>query len=156
MLALFAQFQVGAARYVVPARRIVRILPHCGIRSIPGAPQSIVGALTRGTTLIPVVDLSLLALGRASVACLSTRILLVHPGVNAANARLLAVIVEGLTGMVHLDEENFHSSGMRAERAPYLGSVATQGEQLLQRIDLDKLLPPEVLSNLYDALEGAA
>jgi hypothetical protein len=58
--------------------------------------------------------------------------------------------------MVHLDEDSFHSSGMRAERAPYLGPVAILGQQLLHRIDLDKLLPPEILSNLYDALARAA
>ena len=152
-MSLYAQFQIGADSYVVPARRVTRILPLVRIRSMPGAPQGVAGALPYGSRLVPAVDLSLLAVGHPATHRLSTRILLVHPFEGESEYHL-ALIAEKLTDTVRLDERSFVSPGVTIARAPYLGAVATLGKRLLQRIDIDKLLPAEVFAGLYETLEA--
>lgn len=150
---LLAQFQIGADWYAIPAIQVVRILPLVSVKLVPGAPEGVAGALIYASKPVPVVDLSMLALGRPAARRLSTRIMLVRPFEAAGEGQLLGLIAERVTDMIQLDDERFVPAGVRSDGAKYLGPVAALDGRLLQRIEVRQLLPPPVFAALYDELE---
>jgi len=150
---LFAQFQIGPDWYVLRASLIARVLPLVSIKFIPGAPAGVAGVLLYGSTPVPVVDLSWLALGRPATRLMSTRIILVTPFEQEQGGRLLGMIAEKMTNTIELDEGSFIPSGVRAQGAAYVGPLITVGDKLVQRVDVQSLLPPAVFEALCTDLE---
>ena len=149
MASLFIQLQIGLDGYVVPAQQVVRILPWCPLKSIPGAPLGIAGALLYGTMPVPVVDLTCLALNRPAARRFSTRILLTTlDDQTGPDVRLLGIIAEKVTHTIQLDEDRFVSSPVRTQATAYLGPIAVLPDRMLQRIDTRRLLPQGVLEAL--------
>ena len=146
---LFLQFQLGQDRYVLASSEVVEVLPLLGIKQIPQAPAGVVGVFNYRGKPVPVIDLSELALGRPARRHMSTRIIIVlHPGGNG-ELHLLGLIVEKATETVHLDPADFADSGVVIGDAPYLGSVATDSNGLVQRIEVTRLLPTAVREVLF-------
>ena len=146
---LFLQFQLGQDRYVLDSSQVVEVLPLLGIKQIPQAPAGVVGAFNYRGKPVPVIDLSVLALGRPAQRHMSTRIIIVlHPGADGT-LHLLGLIAEKATEIVHRDPADFANSGVVNGDAPYLGPVATDPNGLVQRIEVTRLLPAAVREVLF-------
>lgn len=70
---LFLTFRLGQDRYALDAGQIEAILPLVAIKQLPGAPAGVAGAIGYRGRPVPLIDLSLLALGRPAEPLLSTR-----------------------------------------------------------------------------------
>jgi chemotaxis-related protein WspB len=146
---LFLLFDLGADRYAIDASQVAEVLPVVTIKEIPHAPAAVAGALSYRGAPVPVVDLSQLALGRDARRRMSTRIILVHYDAGRAGRRLLGLIAEHVTGTMRRDAGEFLPTGVSGGAAPYLGPVASDRQGLIQRIDVQALLPAEVRDRLF-------
>lgn len=151
---LFLLFDLGVDRYALEAAQVAEVLPLVAIKEIPQAPAAVAGAFSYRGAPVPVIDLSQLALGRAAQRRMSTRIILVHYPAGPSGSRLLGLIAEHVTGTMRRDPADFVPSGVSGGAAPYLGGVATGPTGLIQRIDLQALLPSAVRDRLFAEAEA--
>jgi chemotaxis-related protein WspB len=149
---LFLLFQLGEDRYALNAGDIAEVLPLVALKQIPQAPRGIAGAFSYRGAAVPVVDLTELTLGRPSMRRLSTRLILLKSACVQAESHLLAVIAERATDTMRRNPMDFAPSGMTNEHAPYLGPVATDDRGIIQWIDPAVLLPPAILTMLFNTV----
>ena len=146
---LFLLFQLGQDRYALDASQIAEVLPLVGITHIPQAPAEVAGVFNYRGAPVPAIDLSQLTMGRPAQIRMSTRIVLVNYPGGSGETRLLGLIAEKVTATVRRDPADFVASSVANDRAPYLGSVATDADGLLQWIDMATLLPAAVREALF-------
>lgn len=146
---LFLMFQLGSDRYVLDAAQVEAVLPLLAVKTLPAAPAGIVGAIAYRGAPVPVVDLSLLALGRAAMPLLSTRIILLRYPVGGDEHKRLGLITERATGTIERDAADFVASGAEAGMPAYLGPVAADDQGLIQWVRGEALLSPEIRDILF-------
>jgi chemotaxis-related protein WspB len=146
---LFLLFRLGGDRYALDAGRVEEVLPLVQLKHIPRAPVGVVGIFNLRGTAVPVLDLSLLALGRTARIVMSTRIILVRYPEDEADGHLLGLIAENATEMMRRESSDFVDAGLRNGDAPYLGPVTQDGHGLVQLIVVDQLLTQSVRDVLF-------
>lgn len=149
---LFLMFQLGRDRYVLDTGQVEAVLPLLAVKQLPAAPKGVAGAISYRGTPVPVIDLSLLALGRPATPALSTRIILLHYPAQSGAPRLLGLIAERAIETITRDPTDFVASGVEAGMPPYLGPVAADEAGLIQWIKAEALLPPEIRDILFRQL----
>jgi chemotaxis-related protein WspB len=149
---LFVLFQIGQDRYALPASSIIEVLPLMNLKRIPCAPAGVAGVLNYHGTPVPVVDLNEMTLGKPAARCLSTRIILVRYPLEAQHPHALGLIAERATNMIRRLVQDFVETGIESEEAPYLGRVAHDTGGLIQWIEIERLLTPEVREVLFGGL----
>ena len=137
---LFLVFQLGAHRYAIDASQIAEVLPLVAIKTIARAPEEVAGIFVYRGAPVPVIDLSRLFEGRPAERRLSTRVIIVRYASAGGETRVLGLIAEKATETIRRESSDFVDSGVRNERAPYLGPVATDARGLVQRVDVARLL----------------
>jgi len=152
---LFLLFELGQDRYALQATRIAEVLPLVRIKQIPQAPPGVAGMFNYRGAPVPVIDLAELALGRPAERRLSTRILLLHYGADSAPPQLLGLIVERATEMLRREPAEFRDAGLANEATPYLGPVTSDARGLVQRVEIEQLLPPALQELLFRAAAPA-
>ena len=148
---LFLKFRIGSESYALDTAQIVEVLPLLQISRIPQAPVGVAGLINYRGKPAPVIDLSELALGRPAQPHISTRLVMVRHGEH-----LLGLIAEQATETMRRGPEDFADSGIAVDGALYLGPVTQDGGRLIRRIDVQKLMPPEVSSVLFRPAEENA
>lgn len=151
---LFLMFRLGQDRYLLDAGQVEEVLPLLEVKALPAAPKGVVGAINYRGAPVPLIDLSLLALGRAATPLLSTRIILVKYPVESGH-KLLGLIAERAIEAIERDPADFVASGVEAGLPPYLGPVAPDDRGLLQRIEAQALLTPEIREILFRQLAAS-
>lgn len=149
---LFLMFQLGRDRYVLDTAQVEAVLPLLAVKQLPAAPAGVAGAISYRGTPVPLIDLSLLALGRPAAPVLSTRIILLRYPAEHGERRLLGLIAERAVETVARDPADFVPSGVEAGTPPYLGPVAADEAGLVQWIKAEALLPPEIRDILFRQL----
>jgi chemotaxis-related protein WspB len=122
-------FQLGDERYAIKAAEVREVLPTLAVRSIPHAPDGIAGIVDYRGTSLPVVDLAQLVLSRAASPRLSTRLIVAGVG-SGEQSRLLGLVAERVTEVVHTSPADFQPSGVSTAQAPYLEDVIRVGGSL--------------------------
>lgn len=153
---LFLMFRLGPDRYALDAAQIEAVLPLLAVKQLPGAPAGVTGAIGYRGRPVPLIDLSLLALGRPAQPLLSTRIILLRYPVSGGEHRLLGLMAEKAVETVARDPADFVASGVEAGTPPYLGPVAPDAEGLVQWIRGEALLPPGIRDILFARLAAAS
>jgi len=148
---LFLKFRIGSEGYVLDTAQIAEILPLLEITHVPQAPAGVAGLINYRGKPVPVIDLSELTLGRPARPHISTRLILVRHGEH-----LLGLIAEHATEMTRREAGSFADSGLASDTAPYLGPVTEDGGRLVRRIEVQKLLPPDVSKVLFRQAEEDA
>jgi len=146
---LFLLFQIGDQRYGIPATDVAELLPMVEIKPIPHAPKGVAGVFDFRGANVPAIDLSLLALGRPASRCLSTRLIVVDYPDHAGERHPLGLIAEKATRTVHWQPGAFVDCGITNDQAFYIGPVATDGEGLVQRVDVGRFLPLSIRDVLF-------
>jgi chemotaxis-related protein WspB len=159
---LFLIFELGADRYALPAASIAEVLPVVRITRVPHAPPGVIGVFNYRGTPVPVIDLTELTLGRPAAPRLSTRLIVVsYPdrkdqaqprSEGEGQSHLLGLIAERATDTIRRDPAEFVASGITTAHAPYLGRVTTSSHGVVQRIDVETLLPDAVRESLFEQL----
>jgi chemotaxis-related protein WspB len=146
---LLLTFSLGSDRYAVDATQVVEILPLATTKKILRAPEFVVGLLDYRGTPVPVIDLCQLTLGQSYRPVLSTRIVLVAYPVLGGNHKVLGVIAEKVTETFKRSADDFNPSGVRLADAPYLGPVLNEQGGMVQIVEVNALLPPDVQAMLF-------
>jgi chemotaxis-related protein WspB len=151
-------FHIGEARFALPARAINEVLPLVAIKPAVQAPAGVAGFLNYRGQAVPVIDLTLLSLGRPALPRISTRIWIVDcPSTSADQApRGIALIVEHATETAVLDPAAFRTPGLSLSSARHLGAIATDSTGMVQCLDLHGLLGPRMLAALFPREEADA
>ncbi len=146
---LFLLFQLDKDRYALPARQVAEVLPLVALKHIPGAPAWVAGAFSYRGAPAPVIDLTMLALGRPAQRRLSTRTVMVHYPVHGAQSHLLGLLLEKTTETLQCDPGAFAPYGIDNDEARYLGPVLSDTGGLIQWIKVTDLLPEPVQALLF-------
>ena len=146
---LYLLCELDGDRYAIDADRVSEVLPLIEITRVPQTPPEIAGVCDRRGTPVPVVDLSQLLLGRPAAHRLSTR-LLICSYVDAQGApQSVGLVAEKATEIMRRDGATFVASGIRNRRAPYLGDVVGDARGLVQRLDVQTILPTHIRELLF-------
>jgi chemotaxis-related protein WspB len=151
-------FCIGADRYALDTRQIAVVLPPIICKQVPEAPPWVLGLISYQGCNVPVLDISMLALGRPAAARLSTRLVLTHYVPSAAadqTPQLLGLLVEKATETLQCDPADFTSSGLMHQDAPYLGPVLQREGRLIQWVQVTDLLDETVQALLFPQVSQA-
>lgn len=149
---LFLMFQLGSDRYALAANEVVEVLPLIALKQIPQAPAGVAGLLNYHGQPVPVLDLSLLALGVPAARRVSTRLLIARcpvPEAGGGAEKLLGLMVERATEAITKEPSDFVPAGIDSPRTRYLGPVAPDARGFIQRIELGVLLNDELRAALF-------
>jgi len=146
---LFLVFGLGKHRYALDAAQIAEVLPLVSLKPVPLAPPWVAGLLFHHEQNIPVIDLNMLALGTAARPVMSTRLVLVFYPQAGTDSRLLGMLVEQATDTLRCAAEEFTSSGIVPDDAPWLGPVRNDARGALQWIRIAAVLPEAVRALLF-------
>jgi chemotaxis-related protein WspB len=141
--------QLGTERYALDARRIVEVVPMVNLRPLPHAVDYVAGLFDYRGVLVPVIDLCRLTSARNCGAFLTTRIVLVDYPDDQGEPHILGLLAEQVTETVKLKETEFQNAGVDVPDAPYLGDVIKIGDNLVQRLEIEQLLPDELRTLLF-------
>jgi chemotaxis-related protein WspB len=87
-------------------------------------------------------------LGTPSAARMSTRIIVTNCARDPEEDLLLGLKAEHVTETIRRTPEELVESGVTVKDAPYLGPVTMKTAEIIQLLDLGRLLPENVLSQL--------
>ncbi|MBN3788322.1 chemotaxis protein CheW [Burkholderia sp. Ac-20353] len=149
---LFLLFELDGERYALDATQIVEVLALAPVKSMPGTPPWLAGVIDHRGTLVPVLDVPQLALGRAARALRSTRLVVVrYAQPNAADGadRWLGLIVEHATQVRDFAPAQFADSGIATPHARWLGPVAADASGFVQQIDVRQMLDDDARALLF-------
>lgn len=147
---LYLQFRIGDQRFALDVHEVIEVLPRRTLKPIAQAPAWVAGILAHRGALVPVVDLSALSFGRPAPMRTSTRLVLVH----YRGDQQLGLVLEQATDTLRCRPDEFRPYGLDNTDAPYLGPVRQDAGGLLQRIEVDDLLPDDVRRLLFPELPG--
>ncbi|MFJ4453654.1 chemotaxis protein CheW [Pseudomonas sp. NPDC089392] len=143
--ALYLQFRIKEQRFALNVHEVIEVLPRQPLKPIAQAPAWVAGILAHRGALVPVVDLAALSFGQPAAQRTSTRLVLVH----YRGGLQLGLILEQATETLRCQPDEFQPYGVDSGEAPYLGPVRQDDQGLLQRIEVDDLLPDAVHRLLY-------
>ena len=147
-------FHIGRDRYGLPLAGIVRVLPLLELKQLPLTPDYVAGLMDLHGVPVPVIDLSRLAGLPAAAAQFDTRIVIVDyraPGGETMHA--LGLLASQVRGIADIDPQQLEDSGVAT--APFLGQVASDADGIVQLVELEQLLPPDVRALLFPSASAA-
>ena len=148
---LFLLFRLGKDRYAIEAKQVVEVLPLLTAKQIPHAPPEVRGVFDFRGQPVPLIDFTQLALGHSVREHLSTRIILVRHPDGRGGDRLLGLLAEHVTETLRRDAGEFRESGVELPDARWLGPVASHEGGLVQWLQVEQVLTPELRELLFPA-----
>lgn len=146
---LSLMFTAGGDRYALPVDTVREVTPMVVFREIAGAPLCVRGLMNYRGEIAPVIDLTALLCGRASMNRLSTRIVIVdYPGEDGKK-HALGLLAERVTDAFSWDPSDARPPGIEIKDAPYLTGVVTDRQGMIQLVDATKILPPSLRETLF-------
>ena len=142
-------FSIGDDRYALPAAEVFEITPVLKLKKIPSAPNYVAGLCNFRGKPIPVLDLCALAQGIACQILLSTRMIVVNYILDNGSVKALGLLAEHATETAFINEADLQQPGVKTQNTPYLGKVTIRSGELVQMVEVDDLLTPEVVALLF-------
>jgi len=149
---LSLMFQLDEDRYALDAAQIVEVLPLVTVKKTPRAPHGLAGYFNYRGGPVPLVDLAELMLGRPTRAHLSSRIILTSMSKKCELPQLIGLLAENVTEIIRREPSDLISSGIGRDGVSYLGPILTFAGDFVQCIQVDMLLPKELLELLTGQL----
>ena len=140
-------FHIGADRYGLRLRDVVRVLPLVELKQLPLAPDAVAGLMDFHGQSVPVIDLSRMSGLPASRDHFDTRIVLVDYHAPDGTPHLLGLLAERVLGVQDVADGALADSGVQA--APFLGQVASDAAGIVQLVELERLLPATLRALLF-------
>ena len=148
-------FAIGGHPYAIPSRRIVEVLPLVAARPLPHGPDFLRGLFPYRGRLLPLVDLGVLLGAGTAPKLLSTRVIVVSLDQDAEagipvrqNGRQFGLVAEHVISIRSAHQTDTVLSRLELASAPYLGPVYRLGGDTVQVLDIDRLLPDDLLHGL--------
>jgi chemotaxis-related protein WspB len=140
---LLLQVRAGSDTFVLDTKHVVEIIPMVQWTSVPGAPRGIAGVLNYHGSPLPLIDLSDLVAGKPAEPRMTTRVVVARYGSNGSQ-RSLALLAEGVTDVIRMPETALGAAPLTRASAPFLGRISTSTGEIVQEIDVSRLLPDEL------------
>jgi chemotaxis-related protein WspB len=140
-------FHIGADRYGLRLRDVVRVLPLLELKHLPLAPDSVAGLMDFHGQSVPVIDLCRASGLPSGEDHFDTRIIVADYHTPEGTNHLLGLRAERVLGVQEVSEAQLTDSGVRA--APFLGAVASDTHGMLQLVELEQLLPAPLRATLF-------
>lgn len=150
---LYIQFVVNENRFVLSASDVVGIVPLAALHDVPRAPDYVAGILNYHGNSVPVIDLTKLMAGIKTEYRLSARIVLLKISLPDNKTSIVGLLAEKVTEVMRLFESDFKDSGVKNKNAKYLGDVITDSYGILQRLNINELLPKTAKDMLFGRTE---
>ncbi|MBI5826492.1 MAG: purine-binding chemotaxis protein CheW [Deltaproteobacteria bacterium] len=147
---LYLQFKIGGERYIIEAKDVMEIVPFAHLKKVPGAPGYVAGLLNYRGSSIPVIDVCHLMSGKGCEVKLGSRIALVNYLKDGGKKACIGLLIEHMTETVSLRESDFKASGVNLKDHAYLGGVVMDDAAIVQRLNVDKILPDEAGDMLFE------
>jgi chemotaxis-related protein WspB len=148
---LHLTFCIGPMRFVIDARHVSQVVARVPLRPLPLSEPYVAGLLDfRGTVLV-VVDLATRLLGTACASSLSTRIIIVRIKHDDREFPL-GLIAEQVTELCHADVPMAERSKSVIQDHDFLGPIVRVDGALVQRIEVDRVLPESVRHQIFDQI----
>jgi chemotaxis-related protein WspB len=147
-------FHIGADRYGLPLRSIVRVLPLLELKQLPLAPPYVAGLMDFHGRPVPVVDLCRLAGVAEAQEHFDSRILVVDYAAPDGVSHPLGLLAEHVRGIQDIAEGGLADAGVKA--APFLSQVGSDAEGLIQLVELDYLLTAPLRAILFQPRPASA
>ena len=145
---LFLVFQLGTDRYAIEATQVLEVLPLVHSKHTPHTLPGVAGIFDYHGAPVPLIDLAELALGNPSRRWMSTRIILINYRQGSGEAELLGLLAERATETLRRSEKDFKDSGLAFPGVPYLGPVLIDASEIVQRVEIRRLLSESICSHL--------
>jgi chemotaxis-related protein WspB len=152
---LFLVFQIGKDAYAIDVGQVAQVLPLVHYKQIPHAPTGLAGLFNYHGTIVPLIDLTELALGRRSEAKMSTRIILANYERESGERRFIGLLAEQVMETLRRERTDFADPGMSTTISPYLGPITTDNGRIIQQIEINRLLPVDLADHLFRELVGS-
>lgn len=152
---LYLIVQIGDTSYALPSKGVVGVLPYVEVRPVAKCPKGLAGVVNYHGQPVPVVDLCLAVLDRPARQLFTTRLVLFEvdrAGVAPEAPSMLGLIAEGVTRTMRAEPGDFADTGIRPSEA-WLGGVRVRDGEVLQLLDIGKLLSRELRQALALCLE---
>ena len=145
---LLLVFQLATHRFALDTRQVIEVLPLVEFRPLPQAPTGVAGVFSYHGRPVPLLDLAALALGEPSQTRMSTRIILVNFQ-DGTETPPLGLLAEKTTETIRREESDFAPPGVSVDATPYLGPVTNDERGMIQRVEINELLPESVREILF-------
>ncbi len=140
-------FHIGADRYGLRLRDVVRVLPLLELKHLPLAPDAVAGLMDFHGQSVPVIDLCRSSGLPSGADHFDTRIIVVDYHAPEGTDHLLGLRAERVLGVQEVAEAQLADSGVTA--APFLGQVVSDAGGMLQLVELEQLLPASLRATLF-------
>ncbi|MBV7539034.1 chemotaxis protein CheW [Duganella sp. sic0402] len=147
-------FHIGADRYGLRLRDVVRVLPLMELKQLPLAPDSVAGLMDLHGVSVPVIDLCRAAGLPSAQEHYNTRIIVADYVTPQGAHHQLGLRAERVLGVQDVRDSQLADGGVQA--APFLGQVASDAQGMLQLVELEQLLPAGLRALLFQHGEAAA
>ena len=146
---LLLLYQVKNSHYGLDSAQVLEVIPKVFLKKIPHTPDYVAGVFNYHGVIVPVIDLCSLLSGKPCAERLGTRILLVNYHTGKDETHVLGLMAERVTETIKVSEDAGISSGIDVEKASYLGDIVTEGDEMIQIVEVDNLLPESLKKTLF-------
>jgi|SRR5580704_132673 chemotaxis-related protein WspB len=154
MSTLYLLLELGEDHYALDTSQMVEILPLVDFKRIPRAATGVAGLFNYHGTPVPLLDLTELTLGRPSRKRMSTRIIVTNYIEESGERHLLGLMAERVTETIRRPETDFRISGVSVEGTRFLGPVLVEANRIIQRVEINHLVPDHLRAHLFAELVG--
>ena len=145
---LLLLLETSDGRYALDSKYIVEIIPLLKTKKIPAAPAFVKGMINYHGAPVPIFDFCAIESGDSSKTFYSTRIILVNYPLDGEE-KLVGVIAERVTDVIKCSKSDIRSSGILLDKSSLAGTDDSGQEELVQLFDIKKMIPEDVLRELY-------
>ena len=148
-MALYLQSIHMGDRYLIPTADVIEIIPNIYPRAVPHAPDYLLGMIDYRGVPLPLIDVCRLLYGAPCKVVLSSRIVIVKIITPEGMELSIGWLLPGVTETIRVTSESFETAPIHLQECDYLGDVVTDETGILQRLDLQKILPDGAYAVLF-------
>jgi chemotaxis-related protein WspB len=145
-------FHVAGQLYAVEATRVVEVVPRLDLSPLPHAPEGLAGLLRYRRQMVPVIDLGIVLGNAPCPRLLSTRIILVDDQSPPRSLPALGLIAEQVSDLRNVADDRVIPPPAMLGQNPYLGPIASTGEDLIPLIAVERVLAEPLRRCLAESL----
>ncbi|WP_020583813.1 chemotaxis protein CheW [Endozoicomonas elysicola] len=146
---IYLRFEIAEQIYVLGSDAIVEVIPFLPVNKMAHSSPVLAGTLNYRGNLIPVIDLAMLFSHKPSKQLACTRIVVVNFHRVQDESLLLAFIVEQATETMKFEKGEFTPEVVSNKHIPYSGSAMLSNGELVFCLEVEKIIPHEIASQLY-------
>jgi len=148
---LLLTMNIGAQRYGLDAQDIVEVIPLVKLDYVPRVEACISGIFNYRGTPVPVIDLCMFFESRKCRDNLGSRIIITHIKMPGSADKAVGLLAECVTEVIKCNAKDFISSGINAANAQFLQHIYQYKNELIQIIDVKKIIPDSISKQLNTA-----